>query len=288
MEVLAASMVLAIALTAIATTVSVSLRKAKSPGQMEAAALLASERLNYYRSQEDPYRAAGGTHYTDPDVNRIQAAHNVYNGNPRLFVREYLYGLTANEIPNAAVGSPDVGLANQRRRALLGQDAGNWARNQVPATPPGVSRVIPNVNGTALNPVPGAIAGAPAGLTQVAAPKANGNIAATNGGPIPPDIKFVREVWVQSSFPASMGVPTLGTLVDPWFQQPAAALRLPHYTVAVTVKVFARDPKTSTFSNTVVGGAAKVRNNDYSGPGYDSRKPLAQMIGYFGLRRILQ
>lgn len=290
MEVLAASAILVIAMAAISSTVSMALRKAKTPGQTEAAALLASERLHYYRSQADPYRAAGGTHYTDPDINRLAINHNTFDGNPRMFVREYLYGTTANEV-KSAVGPPDAGLANQRRRALVGDPGNAWALNQIPVTAPGVSRVLPNPNGTVINPAPTALAGVP-GATEVLAPRANARISPT-GTPadrnIPGDIKFVREVWVQTNFPDSIpGIGNLLALNGQWIFPPGASRNLPEYTVALTVRVFARDPLTRTLGlESALPPGLNVPRSGVTGPGYDARKPLAVIVGYFGLRRMM-
>jgi type II secretory pathway pseudopilin PulG len=289
MEVLAASAILVIAMAAISSTVSMALRKAKTPGQTEAAALLASERLHYFRSQADPYRAAGGTHYTDPDVNRVVGNHNTFDGNPRMFVREYLYGTTANEV-RSAVGPPDAGLANQRRRALVGDPGNAWALNQIPVTAPGISRVLPNPDGTAINPAPTPLAGIP-GALEVLAPRANARISPT-GTPadrnIPGDIKFVREVWIQTNFPNSLPIADLGVLGGQWIDPADPARNLPDYTVALTVRVFARDPLTRTLVREVdLPPGLNVPRNGVSGPGYDVRKPLAVIVGYFGLRRML-
>lgn len=287
MEVLAASAILVVAMAAISSTVSMALRKAKTPGQTEAAALLAAERLHYFRSQADPYRAAGGTHYTDPDVNRIAGNHNNFDGNPRMFLREYLYGTTANELKAGAV---DVGLANQRRRNLVG-DAGNaWALNQIPVTPPGVSRVLPNINGTVINPLPTAIAAIP-GATEVLVARANAQISPTGTAAdrnIGGDIKFVREVWIQTNFPNSLPIADLGVLAGQWIFPPGPARNLPDYTVALTVRVFARDPLTRTLGlESALPPGLNVPRNGVTGPGYDARKPLAVIVGYFGLRRML-
>lgn len=274
MEVLAASLVLVVAMVGISSAVSGALRKAKSPGQVEAAALLSAERLNYFRSQVDPYRAAGGTHYSDPDINRIEGNHSSYNGNPRLFVREYLYGVTPNEAKRV-IGNPDIGLENQRRRSLTGDGAGGWALNQIPVTEAGISRVLPNVDlpnqvaAAALVTIPGA--------TEIRAPRANANLPPAAGAAIPPDVKFVREVWIQTHFPDSLNFTVWGPaalVMNP----PFAARNLPPYTVALTVRVFARDARMTLYSQTTPPPVG-------SGLGYDRRKPLASIVGYFGLRR---
>jgi hypothetical protein len=187
-----------------------------------------------------------------------------------------------------------VGQANQRRRALVG-DAGNtWALNQIPVTPPGVNRVLPNPDGNVITPLPTPMVGMTGtpGATEVLAPRANARISPTGTAAdrnIPGDIKFVREVWIQSNFPDSLnGFPNLLELNLPYIDPPDAARNLPHYTVALTVRVFARDPLTRTLgpeSNLPPGLSAP--RNGVTGPGYDSRKPLAVIVGYFGLRRML-
>jgi type II secretory pathway pseudopilin PulG len=288
MEVLAASAILVIAMAAISSTVSMALRKSKTPGQVEAAALLAAERLNYYRSQADPYRAAGGTHYTDPAVNALEDNHNSFNRTPRLFVREYLYGPSTNEQVSRTSGV-DQRSATQRRRNLTGV-AGNWAYNQIPVTPAGVSRVLPNVDNPTVTPVPFAMALLPTGATtQVLAPRANARISPA-GTPADRnirnvDIKFVREVWIQTHFPRSMGFIWPDAVSGNFVSPPAPARNLPQYTVALTVRVFARDPRTWTLGPLPANG--DVPRDGTTGPGYDPRKPLASFVGYFGLRRML-
>jgi type II secretory pathway pseudopilin PulG len=298
MEVLAASAILVIAMAAISSTVSMALRKSKTPGEVEAAALMAAERLHYFRSQADPYRAAGGTHYTDPDANRDSANHNRFGRHtepnafrPRLFVREYLYAPSTNAQVSLTTGV-DQRTQTQRRRNLTGV-GGTWAYNQVPVTPAGVSRVRPNPDGNVIVPVPTAMgtASLPGG-TEVLAPRANALISPTgtpaNRNIRNVDIKFVREVWIQTCLPDSLGFANeaMGG-GGAWFFPADRARNLPNYTVALTVRVFARDPKTWTLvPEAALPPGLSVPRNGTDGPGYDPRKPLASMVGYFGLRRM--
>ncbi|MFN3431140.1 MAG: hypothetical protein ACK46X_14455, partial [Candidatus Sericytochromatia bacterium] len=208
------------------------------------------------------------------------ALNNNYNQNPTIFVREYLYGTTAGEMKG--VGDSDLGMANQRRRTLNGQGlAGSFSLNQVPATRAGLDRVLPNVN---TNDTAYAIGNFGVGKRQAPAARANAALTTTNAGAIPTDVKFVREVWVQTNHPSFGAGPAVG---GTWYRVPPRADNLPPYTVAVTVRVFARDTRTITWSDAVAGGGANVRNADFSGPGYDPTKPLAVVVGYFGLRRNL-
>jgi hypothetical protein len=135
-------------------------------------------------------------------------------------------------------------------------------------------------------------------------PRANDQFRATAGGmALPPEIKYVREVWVQTSlpsfqragvdnrFPASGWLPstnfaapgTLNTYGGAGIMPPAAQANLPPYTVAVTVRVFARDKQTTTIAAADPGAAMRVTAT--SGPGYARTKPLVTMVGYYGLRR---
>jgi hypothetical protein len=289
MEVLSAAMILVVALVGISMAATSGLKKSRTPGLVEQAALLAADRMNYFRTQPDPYRAVGGTHYTfraqdAADYNIDPQYNNNFNDFPVLFVREFLYDTTEGTMKTAA--GTDTGRDNQRASNLIG-GAGDtvggqvWGRNQVPPS-------FSNVGGTTLMRIganPGTSGTAGPALPNVApdpnyramvAPRANANLPPGVGQPLPADVRFVREVWVQTNHPA---MPTVGAGQPAAMNPPPPATNLPPYTVAVTVRVFARDPQTQLYDPTKVPPG--------SGPGYNVNKPLAVLFGYFGLKRIL-
>lgn len=295
MEVLSAAAILIVALVGISMAATSGLKKSRTPGIVEQCTLLAAERLNYFRTQPDPYRAVGGTHYVfraqDPaDFNLDPAFNNNYNRNPTLFVREYLYDTTEGVMKTAA--GVDAGRDNQRLATLQGNgtetlNGQTYGRNQVPPSFIGVGgltlmRVCPN-DGSAGAMGPPAPAVPDPSYRGMAAPRANPNLPPGVNGALPPEIKFVREVWVQTNHPSFTAAgPAAPAAANP----PASARNLPPYTVAVTVRVFARDPQTLKY-NPTTNPATAVRNADFSGPGYDRSKPLASLTGYFSLKRIL-
>jgi hypothetical protein len=281
MEVLGASFVIVIALVGVGLAMTQAAKKSSAPHKVEMASMLAAERLAYFRSQLDPFRAAGGTHYifttnsAGGDLNNTPAANNNYNAGV-LFVREYLHSADEGQQINTLTGIDD-GKANQRLRTFRGAAAGDLAINQVPPTRSGVDRVAQSVDGATAAPA------APAGVVTIAAPRANANLPGGTGTPIPPTIKFIREVWVQTNHLIHTGN---GGIVTPALVvRPDAAVNLPPYTVAVTVKVFARDPKTRAYIQAPAASTVPYRDGQWRGPGYDPTKPLAVMTGFFGLRR---
>lgn len=294
MEVLSAAAILIVALVGISTAATSGLKKSRTPGVVEQATLLAAERLNYFRTQPDPYRAVGGTHYVfraqdAADFNQDATFNNNYNQNPALFVREYLYDTTEGVMKNAV--GVDVGRDNQRQATLTGTEAANgqtYGRNQIPPTFMGVGgqvlmRVVPNADTVDTTPAAAATVPGDPAYRGMAAPRANPNLPPAVTVAIPREIKFVREVWVQTNHPSFKNAgPAAAAAANP----PAAAKNLPPYTVAVTVRVFARDPQTLKY-NTVVNPPTAVHNADFTGLGYDRSKPLATLTGYFSLKRIL-
>ncbi|HEY9720871.1 MAG TPA: prepilin-type N-terminal cleavage/methylation domain-containing protein [Oscillatoriaceae cyanobacterium] len=304
-EVLVAVVVLTISLAAIAGTAGTILQKSSQPALNEQAAMIANDRLDYFRGQTDPFRAAGGTEWAPPkelnmpDDNKTAGLNNNFNAGPVLFVREFLYGDTAGQYKNNLTGNDD-GLANQNREATVdvyganGQpgtdgfaDAG---RNEIPPTlPNGYNHVFPNVDGTGALP-----ASDPTSSNKpvdAVAPRANDDIV--SGSLLPPSIKWAREVWVQTNNPnfksSGAATPGFNLCITPDVQ-PA----LPPYCVAVTVKVYVArnvsDPRAGhrgmmdfrafNPASLYPSGASQ------GGLGYDPNRPLATMVGYFGLERM--
>jgi hypothetical protein len=127
---------------------------------------------------------------------------------------------------------------------------------------------------------------------------------------LPRTVKFVREVWVQSNSPlgrpfGSRGLEFVGTaptaqalygaggdgaqtletferaVQGPNTNTGTMAMDVPLWVVTVTVRVFLRDPTILIIENSAgVQGSTRGR-----GAGYDPRRPLATLVGYFGLRR---
>ena len=218
LEVLIAAVVMTIALVGLGAVVAGAVRRASAPSQIEQAALLAEERLNYFRGQANPFVACGGTYYDPPaqkgqvdpdDAPPSDGLHNVDGtcnlntggdpaagvapGKPALFVREYLYDPTEGAIGRLAAGpeaGADEGYESQNRG--IQAQLGNYGINEIPPTPAQVSgvnvtRVIANDDSLAAAPAPVALAnpdggGIPIGY-QVTAPRANDDIRAT--GPVP-------------------------------------------------------------------------------------------------------
>jgi prepilin-type N-terminal cleavage/methylation domain-containing protein len=278
-EVLITVVVLTIALTGVISVAGVALKKSANPDKVVTAALLCNERLNYFRGQADPYRAVGGTWYKPPLDNEIDYNDSAYsnshhnagpsfncNQNPALFVREYLYDPSANQKDTSGV---DQGLTKQRRANVPGR---NFGYNEIPSTPQVWARVFPDVGDAATAVAPPGLA-LPPGTQWTGtgrAPRANNHIRAssaannlsTNG-----EIQYVREVWVQTNIPKfSPAAPFIAI-------GPDTQAAVPPWTVAVTVRVFARNPRIRSYT------AAQL--------GYDQRKVLAMAVGYFGLVRRL-
>jgi prepilin-type N-terminal cleavage/methylation domain-containing protein len=327
-EVLIASTIMVIGLLGILGLAFNAIKKADTPETVQQAIKLGQERLDYFRGFRNAYMVAGGTYYPPPARNQRDynlspdgnTVNNVFNGAPALFVREYLYAFDEHRAGvykgNLAV---DGGHAAMRERGkLLAPQGANatFAPNEIPPTPaltaggaaiwgvcpnpddvpyPGNSSYI--ANGFAVTP-PGAVQ--PYSFTY--APRANDQIRAT-GTALDPAIKFVREVWIQTNNPGGFpgarcpdmakirmgaGLSTLGGLQYA-ANLPATQTNLPAFTVAVTVRVFARDPRTLTIVGTDPGSATSTRllpeSTTTSGPGYNRSHPLVTMVGYYGLRR---
>lgn len=344
-EVLISALVLAIALTGVATVTINVMKRSSKPYEVETAALLAGERLEYFRGQPDPYMAVGGTYYAPPtekaapDFNTAPdgtGVNIVCNNTPTLFVREYLYGVNEKtEVDHS--GAKDLGRADQDARLT----AGETASNQVPPTPVSLclapnqvsqyDEVMPNstptndlgsVNGVLPNPdwkaaqAPITVSAGTGAYQQymhfVYAPRANDTLR--EGSILGPDVKYVREVWIQTNNPNFSGPnwPDSQLSADLAFSNlglpagagPMAQQGLPPYVVAVTVRVFARQTTAPGLPGRLTIHKLKFKNLDdvtdgvqkatfnplmgYEGRGYDPLHPLAEEVGYFALQRLQQ
>lgn len=286
LEVLGAAVILTIALLGISAAAAGMLKKSKAPNKVETASILANERLSYFRSQSDPFRAVGGTHYNPPnrgetDWGKRADANNRFNcavtGNdgtnfPTLFVREYLYSAEEGQFKNA--DGTDSGRNNQNRELV------NTVPD-LPTTVPPYVRVFPNVDGTpTVDAVP---AGLNAGVFTFAR-RANDDLRVQDGDALPPSIAFVREVWVQTNHPEFT---PLGLAAPALVVTPNVVRFLPPYTVAVTVKTYARIPEVTRLAaiRPVIHANTGLQKGDAS-LAYDPTRPLAEVVGFFGLRRL--
>jgi Tfp pilus assembly protein PilV len=355
LEVVVASSVLVVALLGVMTGSFAVLKNSKSGDLSMQAANLAAERLAYFRACPNPYIAVGGTYYPAPENPRTHRDyntppwadnfHNVWNNEPQLLVREWLYDseqVTARsaltnanptnaltrkfaQIAPGALIAIDTRLnsippmretvpGNNGQTAIVAGVYADWFSNNKGApnvrarpifvnAPPGGEPDAPQV---AFVPVP--MANEPLrGLTNVA----DGSVT---GNQLPRTVKFVREVWVQTNSPlgrpfgnrglefvgpnrtaadrlpglyrsGGAGVPTLVTfrrdVTGPDATTGTMAMDVPLWVATVTVRVFLRDPTTLLVENsTGVRGTTRT-----SGAGYDPARPLAVLVGYFGLRR---
>lgn len=288
-EVLIASTILVIALMGVGGMVANLMRKATAPNLAEQATIFASERLAYYRGQVRPYQAVGGTYYPPPerrdqvDINADPTYHNAgYNRHAVLFVREFLYGQDEGQSGKNGATDPNAGSDSGYYNADRTPAAGlRYGRNEVPPTNPAWDRVVAN-DDRDLNPVPAPVPPINKPGTLIAyAPRANSELVA--GSLLGESVKFVREVWVQTNlpyFPAGADANFDATL--PAALAPPQIGALPPYTVAVTVRVYPRDRAHRQYTAGEFIGATGT------GRGYDrSRPPLAEVSGYFGLRRKL-
>jgi hypothetical protein len=335
-EVVIASSVLVIALFGILSMAFHTFTKADVNEDAIAAANLAAERLAYFRAHDNPFRAAGGTFYAPPrargrvdlnqNVRTVRAdLHNVWNVRPVLLVREWLYANSERRFGNRGADIDD-GRQNQ-----IDRHSATKRVNFVPLVPSDAAGVFPNdgTNGTAptfRNTSPAAYPiSFDNGTTQTfkfyPAPRANDAIrGAVNAPNFTADLRFCREVWIQTNSPlgapyingatdntASNGAPTwpafYGTggggnaLVNAIARGAQSStsggvntLRMPEWVITVTVRVFARDPKVRNLDPTAsnaTGAYGPVRSNLTTGWGYDPTRPLATAVGYFGVRHQL-
>ncbi|MDB5100873.1 MAG: hypothetical protein JWM80_5294 [Cyanobacteria bacterium RYN_339] len=331
-EVLIAAGIMVIGLTGILSLAMNAVKRSDAPEKVQDAIKYGQERLDYFRGQSNPYRAAGGTWYLPPelpDTNNFNDSTTgincnvVFNTAPALFVREYLYGFNEHRYGNDVAGvDPGRKAADARRTAVMTLAARVFAANEIPPTPNTVTvagavkivkGIVPNPD-KALEPTPGnasyiyngfATVNGPSTFYFSYMPRANDKFRATAAGmPLPKEVQFVREVWVQTSLPpfAKAGLtgffPSDGTIASTnlsnpgnlngygglGFSPPATQTNLPPYVVAVTVRVFARDAQQSNIIATDPG-AGNERVTATTGPGYFRDKPLVTMVGYYGLRR---
>jgi hypothetical protein len=241
-EVIVASSVLVVALFGIMAAAFQSYKRSDVGDEYMTASLLCAERLDYFRSQRDPYRAVGGTWYEPPadpkrevDFNTDPQVHLIANETPILFVREFVVASTENRYKAGAV---DVGkLAQGNRNGTTPLERVNW----IPDTPDRVPNGLPNAgqrvdvvlpNGdctnfgvpasqplTATGPIPTVLGPPIPGFptTRVfnflKAPRCNERLrldpaltainmrSADQILDVPPAVRYIREVWVQTHHP---------------------------------------------------------------------------------------
>lgn len=232
-EVVIAASVLVIALFGILGMAFHTYKKSDVADEAITASNLASERLAYFRSHTNPYKAVGGTFYAPPrarnelDLNQDRGTnrsnlHNVWNNRPVLFVREYLFGQSAGRFKNAVTGV-DEGVRSSRARHAESNPntaAGSQSRvNYVAPTPMDatIDGIYPNWGNTAA--VPGNVTASqsirldgasPVNFNFRPAPRANDGLRGASGviNQMAASVRYVREVWVQTNHP--LGAPFTG------------------------------------------------------------------------------
>ncbi|MEB3328797.1 MAG: hypothetical protein VKQ33_06155 [Candidatus Sericytochromatia bacterium] len=349
-EVTMASAILLLALTGVMGGSFAVLRNAGAGDLVAQAANLASERLAYFRACPNPFIAVGGTYYPPPVNPRMERdhndpsealsrnnLHNVMNELPVLLVREYLYD-TAESRYLSADGLDQGRVALFRKHRPRAANQQEDLRNVIPPLPAEVTigtnncvvaGVYPNWGreaASAARPAPRDFE-LPITRPQMAtqqtrwigflpAPRANDHLRGEMM--LDPQVKFVREVWVQSNTPlgapfvslgdqlvlnvtrrnpayyGGTGTPANGR-VDEFARVSSADLAngqftvpVPLWTVTVTVRVFRRDPHVRLVRNASTAGVDRSTSGSWSGLGYDPSRPLATLVGYFGLRRTLR
>jgi type II secretory pathway pseudopilin PulG len=347
-EVTMASAILLLALTGVMGGAFAVLRSAGASDLVAQAANLATERLAYFRACPNPFIAVGGTYYPPPANPRMERdhndpnettsrtdLHNVVNEVPVLLVREYLYD-TAESRYTGADGLDQGRVALFRKHRPRAANQQEELRNVIPPLPNellvGANRctvagVLPNWGREGAAAAPQAYE-LPITRPQMAdqqtrwiaflpAPRANDHLRGDNAV-LDPQVKFVREVWVQSNTPLGAPFVSFGDhlVLNRPRTNPAyyvgtgttalAAGRMdfarvstadlangqftvpvPMWTMTVTVRVFRRDPRVRTVRNAAVAEVTRTTGN-WTGLGYDPARPLATIVGYFGLRRTLR
>lgn len=149
-EVVVASTVLVIALFGIMAAAFNTYRKSDITDEYTTASLLAAERLDYFRSQRDPYKAVGGTWYPPPldrkrdvDFNQDNQVHVIANDSPTLFLREYVVSTSENRFRDPL---RDLGKTGQRQRnasAATIDEASARRINWIPDTPETIPAGLP-------------------------------------------------------------------------------------------------------------------------------------------------
>jgi len=353
-EVVIASSVLVVALAGIMAAAFSTYRNSDLGDEYATGSLLAAERLDYFRSQRDPYTAVGGTWYPPPadrkrdvDFNLDRSLHVIQNDTPTLLLREYLLATDERRYNDAI---RDVGQAGKQQRNASAASAAEAAArriNWIPDTPERVPTGLLGAGGDVDGIIPNSdlLAAVPAPIVQVAgvpiskttgsatktfnfmrAPRANEALIFNPAGTLasayplrgvmtdlPKAVRFIREVWVQTNHPLGRPFGSAGdalpggavTLPQFYITNPGdiptvrgastgvaatgeQGTLLPPFVVAVTVRVYRRDGRVATVlpNATQVSGVPTGGKN--GGLGYDPTRPLATMVGYFGLRRFLQ
>lgn len=338
-EVLVTTVVLTIAFTAILGMMVGAMSRAKQPNQPVIAMNLAAERLAYFRSQPNPYTAAGGTFHQPPrdsrdkrDFNLLPGYTNNFNGQPTMLVREFLYA------PDAQGGEAARRYQNREdtTTGALTTPGGSsgftnmtFAINEVPPTLSAWQRILPNNDLLAANDVnlqPQLNLPGPDGSTSFGfgvAPRANDRLRGATFVPAgqPDPLPYVREVWVQTHHPLfdnSIAAPAFACVVPnagggsipravlnaalaqvyptvpPGIAvtdlDPERIPNLPPYSVAVTVRVYAKyrfDPGMPAGVRTYPGAAlvASGRDRNPYRLWYDPTRPLAVMTSIIALKR---
>lgn len=329
-EVLVTTVVMSIAFSALLGMLLGAMRQAKKPNQPAIASKLAAERLAYFRSQPNPYLAAGGTYLPPPRDSRNKTNFNVldgyfnnFNAAPTMLVREFLYA------PDTQAGEASRKYQDREvngRTAATGTTytSMSWALNEVPATLAKWQRVLPNNDLLAaghadLQPNTTGVAG-PDGAASYfygVAPRANDRLRGAAFVPVgePDSLAYVREVWVQTSNPSFLNTPGLPGLVGGCRLPPTGTARpnldatlaivypgtlpggiaaatlvptripnLPPYSVAVTVRVYAKaklDRGLPAATRTYPGSATTKPYQLW----YDPSRPLATITGIIALQR---
>lgn len=227
-EVVIAASVLVIALFGILSMAFHTYRKSDVADEAITAANLATERLSYFRSHSNPFKAAGGTFYAPPrarneiDLNQDRGnnrsrLHNIWNAAPRLFVREYLFATSESRFRNRALNTDEGRDAQRARHAqsdptVAAEAAGR--RNYIADTPmtTAIDGVFPNWGDTAGPPANEVVnysnrldgSGA-TNYTFVPAPRANDDLRGLPLNQVPSAVRYIREVWVQTNSP--LGTP---------------------------------------------------------------------------------
>lgn len=296
-EALIAVSILITGLAAMAGVSVTMTRKARTPDDAGKAAWLATERVNYFRAQGgfkangdshgsvSGFVAAGGSYFPPPvdprqvskDRNRIAEYHNVaFNRRPTLLVREYLYDTA--DVARAALGDDVTAEAARRRDFVRGQ---RFAINEIPTTPAIVKldgaapftvvRVVPNPESEKDPPDPEILTD-DGTFVAIPAPRANDDLRGPSFGMTNRALRFVREVWVQPMHPLFPAGPAGAVAAGA-----PAFLPTPPYGVAITVRVYLKDPK-------VVRYTAGTPLNPTEGKGPDPKRLLAEMVGVVGIQ----
>ena len=277
-EVVIAASVLVIALFGILAMAFHTYKKTDVADEAITAANLATERLAYFRAHPNPFKAVGGTFYAPPrarnlvDLNLARGnnrarLHNVWNENPVLFAREWLYSTSESRYRNAAAGT-DEGRDAARMRQREGANASAAERalrvNFIETTPVDISidGVFPDHGVGAAKPAvqteddyPTALdGGSDEDFVYMPAPRANEGIRVPFNQ-LPASVRYVREVWVQTNHP--LGKPFLNqndeSVRDVAIDWPA------FYTGAVGTDIIDNFIKRGDNAVTAASGVATIR-----------------------------